>query len=55
MAKKNDGRSDDVDYINALKDTQVVKVKCVEEMKKSFMAYAMAVNVSRAIPDVRTG
>lgn len=55
MAKKNDGRSDDVDYINALKDTQVVKVKCVEEMKKSFMAYAMAVNVSRAIPDVRDG
>ncbi|MCM1194764.1 MAG: DNA gyrase subunit A [Firmicutes bacterium] len=26
-----------------------------EEMKKSFIAYAMAVNVSRAIPDVRDG
>ena len=24
-------------------------------MKKSFIAYAMAVNVSRAIPDVRDG
>ena len=30
-------------------------VKMEEEMKKSFIAYAMAVNVSRAIPDVRDG
>ncbi len=37
------------------KDSQIVKVPVVDEMKKSFIAYAMAVNVSRAIPDVRDG
>lgn len=55
MAKKTDKTLNNVDYINALKETKVMKVKCVEEMKKSFIAYAMAVNVSRAIPDVRDG
>ncbi len=34
---------------------KIVKVPVVDEMKKSFIAYAMAVNVSRAIPDVRDG
>ncbi len=33
----------------------ITKVPVVDEMKKSFIAYAMAVNVSRAIPDVRDG
>lgn len=33
----------------------ITKVAVVDEMKKSFIAYAMAVNVSRAIPDVRDG
>ncbi len=33
----------------------ITKVGVVDEMKKSFIAYAMAVNVSRAIPDVRDG
>lgn len=33
----------------------IIKRPVVEEMKKSFIAYAMAVNVSRAIPDVRDG
>ena len=37
------------------KDSQIIKVPVVDEMKKSFIAYAMAVNVSRAIPDVRDG
>ena len=37
------------------KDSQIIKVPIVSEMKKSFIAYAMAVNVSRAIPDVRDG
>ncbi len=37
------------------KESQIVKVPVVDEMKKSFIAYAMAVNVSRAIPDVRDG
>ncbi|MDR3317831.1 MAG: DNA gyrase subunit A, partial [Clostridiales bacterium] len=36
-------------------NTKIVKVDVTNEMKKSFIAYAMAVNVSRAIPDVRDG
>ncbi len=36
-------------------NTKIIKVEVNEEMKKSFIAYAMAVNVSRAIPDVRDG
>ncbi|MDE6884811.1 MAG: DNA gyrase subunit A, partial [Clostridia bacterium] len=38
-----------------LDKTNVVEIDAVHEMKKSFIAYAMAVNVSRAIPDVRDG
>ena len=37
------------------KESQIIKVPVIDEMKKSFIAYAMAVNVSRAIPDVRDG
>lgn len=36
-------------------NTKIIPVGCETEMKKSFIAYAMAVNVSRAIPDVRDG
>ena len=36
-------------------NTKYIKVNLNEEMKKSFISYAMAVNVSRAIPDVRDG
>ncbi len=36
-------------------NTNIIKTPVVGEMKKSFIAYAMAVNVSRAIPDVRDG
>ena len=36
-------------------NTRYVKVHLNDEMKKSFISYAMAVNVSRAIPDVRDG
>lgn len=36
-------------------NTRYVKIHLNEEMKKSFISYAMAVNVSRAIPDVRDG
>ncbi|MDE5618696.1 MAG: DNA topoisomerase 4 subunit A, partial [Clostridia bacterium] len=38
-----------------LAKTNVVDVEVEGEIKKSFIAYAMAVNVSRAIPDVRDG
>ena len=36
-------------------NTKYIRVNLNEEMKKSFISYAMAVNVSRAIPDVRDG
>ena len=44
-----------VDEILYNDNTHIIKVPVVGEMKKSFFAYAMAVNVSRAIPDVRDG
>ncbi len=53
MANKQE--SHHIDYVAALDKTNVKQVKMEEEMKKSFIAYAMAVNVSRAIPDVRDG
>jgi len=45
-----DGNSDPI-----IDRTKVVKIELNEELRKSFIAYAMAVNVSRAIPDVRDG
>jgi len=50
MAKKNDENKKP--YVDK---TKIVKVQVENEVKKSFIAYAMAVNVSRAIPDVRDG
>lgn len=38
-----------------LENTKIEKVDAVGELKRSFISYAMAVNVSRAIPDVRDG
>ena len=38
-----------------LSKSKVIEVKVKDELEKSFIAYAMAVNVSRAIPDVRDG
>ena len=46
---------DKKDIFEMLEKTNVVEVDAVNEMKTSFIAYAMAVNVSRAIPDVRDG
>ena len=47
------------DEIEKILDTidasKILDVKVKEELEKSFIAYAMAVNVSRAIPDVRDG
>ncbi len=39
---------------NELK-SRVLDVNIEEEIKKSFISYAMAVNISRALPDVRDG
>lgn len=47
--KKNDNDKKIVD------NTKYVKRQLKDEMERSFIAYAMAVNVSRAIPDVRDG
>ena len=45
----------DKEYLEHLSDSKIVNVEVESELKKSFIAYAMAVNVSRAIPDVRDG
>ena len=46
----------DLDKIKEiLGKTKIIQTPLVDEMSKSFIAYAMAVNVSRAIPDVRDG
>lgn len=50
--KKHDYSSE---YEQIVDNTTIIPVEIESEMKKSFMAYAMAVNVSRAIPDVRDG
>ena len=52
MAKKKDYSEEHEKLID---NTKVIPVEINNEMKKSFIAYAMAVNVSRAIPDVRDG
>ena len=45
----------DKEYLEHLNDSKIVNVEVENELKKSFISYAMAVNVSRAIPDVRDG
>ena len=50
---KNDDKKTDLSKL--FENTKVVKIDANDELKKSFIAYAMAVNVSRAIPDVRDG
>ena len=43
------------EFSKIVDNTKIIKKEVVDEMGKSFIAYAMAVNVSRAIPDVRDG
>ena len=50
--KKRNYSDDEIKHVD---NTKIIKVQLEEEMKTSFIAYAMAVNVSRAIPDVRDG
>src|SRR5690625_5826927 len=40
---------------NLLNEAQVVPVQITEEIKTSFINYAMSVIVDRALPDVRDG
>ena len=43
------------DIKEIIRNSRVQDIEVNGEVKKSFIAYAMAVNVSRAIPDVRDG
>ena len=53
MAKN--GRLDLKNIKEILSKTRIIETPLLDEMSKSFISYAMAVNVSRAIPDVRDG
>lgn len=55
MAKKNSSPELTAEFKKTLEQTKVINIEVDNEMKRSFIAYAMAVNVSRAIPDVRDG
>lgn len=56
MATKKESAGIDINNIKEiLQRTKIIPVNVNEEMSKSFISYAMAVNVSRAIPDVRDG
>ena len=55
MAKSDKDAAKEQAYVEALANSKVLPVEVEGELKKSFIAYAMAVNVSRAIPDVRDG
>jgi len=50
-----DNNENEVGHEEIVDKTRVLKVRIENELKNSFMSYAMMVNVSRAIPDVRDG
>lgn len=52
MAKRRDYSAE---YEQIVDNTKIIPTDLEDEMKKSFIAYAMAVNISRAIPDARDG
>ncbi len=52
MDNEKDIEKEKLDIVD---NTKILDIKVKEELEKSFIAYAMAVNVSRAIPDVRDG
>ena len=55
MAKKETSPELTEEFRKTLEMTNMIDVEVDDELRKSFIAYAMAVNVSRAIPDVRDG
>ncbi len=55
MAKKETSPELTEEFKKTLQMTRILDVEVDDELKKSFIAYAMAVNKSRAIPDVRDG
>ena len=55
MAKKNLNEELTQEFKKILSMTKIVDIEVNSELKQSFIDYAMAVNRSRAIPDVRDG
>ena len=55
MAKNEMPAELSAQFKETLEKTKLINIEVNNEVKKSFIAYAMAVNVSRAIPDVRDG
>ena len=55
MAKKDTSPELTEAFKKTLEMTKLLDVEVDDELKRSFIAYAMAVNKSRAIPDVRDG
>ncbi len=55
MAKKDTSPELTEEFRKTLSMTKMLDVEVDDELKRSFIAYAMAVNKSRAIPDVRDG
>ncbi len=55
MAKKETSPELTEEFKKTLSMTKMLDMEVDEELKRSFIAYAMAVNKSRAIPDVRDG
>jgi DNA gyrase subunit A len=55
MAKQDKKRDYSEEFAAMVDKTKYLDQPVVMELKKSFISYAMAVNVSRAIPDVRDG
>ncbi|MBP3431447.1 MAG: DNA gyrase subunit A [Clostridia bacterium] len=53
MSKKDEENRQNLREL--IEKEKIQPIEVVGELKKSFIAYAMAVNVSRAIPDVRDG
>ncbi|MBE5756672.1 MAG: DNA gyrase subunit A [Clostridiales bacterium] len=55
MAKRDTSTALTAEFKDTLAKTNIINIEVENELKKSFISYAMAVNVSRAIPDVRDG
>ena len=55
MAKKETSPELTEEFRKTLAMTKMLDIEVDDELKRSFIAYAMAVNKSRAIPDVRDG
>ncbi len=55
MAKRETSPELTEEFKKTLAMTKMLDIEVDEELKRSFIAYAMAVNKSRAIPDVRDG